>query len=106
MRLRLKAEFAAMRRGRVVRCGQIKLIYIPNNQIHMRLGLAVSRRYGNAVRRNRLKRQLRAAFRTSEQARKLSADILVVATTTHDKTVNPAKSLTDALVILEHRMQA
>ncbi|MDX8393704.1 MAG: ribonuclease P protein component [Mariprofundales bacterium] len=106
MRLRLKAEFAAMRRGRVVRCGQIKLIYIPNNQIHMRLGLAVSRRYGNAVQRNRLKRQLRAAFRTSEQARKLCADVLIIATTTHEKTLNPAKSLTDGLVIIDQRMQA
>jgi len=39
------------------------LVYRHNQLPHARLGLAVSRKYGNAVARNRLKRSIRAAFR-------------------------------------------
>jgi len=44
---------------------------------HARLGLAVSRKYGNAMRRNRLKRQLRECFRLSN-VRHESMDVLVI----------------------------
>jgi len=44
---------------------------------HARLGLAVSRKYGNAIRRNRLKRQLRERFRLSD-VRTEGVDVLVV----------------------------
>jgi len=44
---------------------------------HARLGLAVSRKYGNAIRRNRLKRRLRECFRLND-VRAASVDVLVV----------------------------
>lgn len=44
---------------------------------HARLGLAVSGKYGTAVQRNRLKRMIREAFRTS-RFRTLSVDLIVI----------------------------
>ena len=38
----------------------ISLIYLPSQK--MRMGLAVSKKHGNAVKRNRIKRLLRAVF--------------------------------------------
>jgi ribonuclease P protein component len=45
-----------------------------------RLGVSVGRRFGGAVRRNRMKRLAREAFRTSGGLRALGLDVVVVAT--------------------------
>ncbi len=44
-----------------------------------RLGISVGRKFGKAVRRNRLKRLVREAFRTSDEVRAAGLDIVVVA---------------------------
>jgi len=52
-------------RGRMcVPSGPLRIHVAPNALRHPRLGLAVGRRVGTAVRRNRVKRLLREAFRT------------------------------------------
>ena len=69
---------------RVFRKGQrldgrfFTLVTLENRQGHDRLGLAVSRRVGGAVVRNRLKRLLRETFRRRVQKASRDLDIIVL----------------------------
>ena len=63
-RLRKQREFVAVKNeGRRISTKNFVLLIRPNNLPHHRLGLIVSKKTGNAVRRNRIKRCLREFFR-------------------------------------------
>ena len=62
-RLSRSAEFDAVyRRGRSAASRHLVAYAFPSEQDETRLGIAVSRKVGGAVVRNKLKRQLREAF--------------------------------------------
>ncbi len=64
LHLRRPSEFKAVYEAGVRQSrGPLTVYALPNSKDHPRLGLSTSRRVGNAVRRNRIRRLLRESFR-------------------------------------------
>jgi ribonuclease P protein component len=79
-RLQARAEFdRVFRKGTRVDGRLFVMIGLLNDQPHHRLGLAVSRKVGDATQRNRARRLLRESFRRLEPADGKSFDLVIVA---------------------------
>jgi ribonuclease P protein component len=79
-RLRTGAEFdAVFKRGARLDGRLFLLVAAPNGRVFDRLGLAVSRRVGGSVERNRARRLLRESFRRLQRPRGPGVDLVVVA---------------------------
>ncbi|MBC7820557.1 MAG: ribonuclease P protein component [Planctomycetaceae bacterium] len=77
-RVRSRLDFAAVyERGLRIGDACMSLIALSNDESRTRLGLAVSKRCGNSVRRNRLKRRLREAFRLSQAELPTGLDLVI-----------------------------
>lgn len=65
LRLKKRADFLKTAKGGVVRMPAFLLQYIiaPEAEMRPRIGFTVTKRQGNAVTRNRIKRRLREAVR-------------------------------------------
>jgi ribonuclease P protein component len=79
MRLSGKLAFANVYDNAISQTrGPLKILGIPNQLSHARLGLSVSRRVGTAPQRNRIKRLLRESFRLLPLSRSLGYDLVIV----------------------------
>lgn len=79
-RIRTSREFKAVfDKGKRVSLGLFLLIWMPSTYSCSRLGLVVSRKVGNAVTRNRVKRCMRAAFRLTSCIHQSPIDLVVLA---------------------------
>lgn len=78
MRLRTSQEFKAVyETGRRRYSGPLVVHARPNGLDHLRLGLSIPRRVGNAVRRNRIKRRLRESFRLMQHDLPTGYDLVI-----------------------------
>jgi ribonuclease P protein component len=79
-RLRKRFEFRRLRdQGRRVHTRSFVLLIAPSACTHARLGITVSRQVGGAVRRNRIKRLVREAFRQQRSLFPDATDVVVIA---------------------------
>ena len=77
-RLRLKRDFEAVfDAGKRTTAGELVMWHKPGEEAPSKIGLMVSKKTGGAVRRNRIKRLLREAFRLSQEQLKEGTRLII-----------------------------
>lgn len=78
--LRLRRDFARVLGGKCKAADAVFVVYAVRNDLTFsRIGISVSKRIGNAVRRHHVKRRIREAFRKSKADLPGGLDIVCVA---------------------------
>jgi ribonuclease P protein component len=78
-RIRKKSDFAELyKRGRCDRGRYFNLIHLPNHLGHSRMAVVASRKVGNAVQRNRIRRRAKELFRRNKELLTSSLDLLLI----------------------------
>jgi len=78
-RLLTRREFLFLQsRGKRCHCPHFVLIFSPARKGKSRLGVTVTRRFGKAVQRNRMKRLLREFFRVNGERISPAQDVLII----------------------------
>ncbi|HKA05772.1 MAG TPA: ribonuclease P protein component [Gemmataceae bacterium] len=77
--LRRPADFEAVYERRRSAADAILVVYVRENSLsHSRLGLSVSKKFGTAVRRNRIRRLLREAYRLEKADLSTGYDFVLI----------------------------
>lgn len=94
-RLRLREDFARVLAAKCSQADSALVVYVaPNDLAWSRLGCSVSKKIGNAVQRNYVRRRIREAFRTQKHDLPRGLDIICIARTkASDKSWDLAQSL-------------
>ncbi|MDR2211757.1 MAG: ribonuclease P protein component [Spirochaetaceae bacterium] len=77
--LKKGAEIARVfKKGRVVSCFGARLFFLKNGLPHNRLVITFTRKFGNAVRRNRARRLSREGYRLMQEQLKAGYDLVLL----------------------------
>src|SRR5271168_2954005 len=97
--LRRPADFQRVYDRRRSASDEWLLVYACENDLpHLRLGLSVSRKVGNAVRRNRLRRLYREAFRLTRHQMPTGLDLVLIPRKKEDPELQMLKKALPRLV--------
>jgi len=78
-RIRKKSDFLFLyKNGKRYQGKYFNLIYFPNNLNLSRMAVIVSKKIGNAVKRNKIKRWMRDLFRRNKDFLKVHLDMLII----------------------------
>lgn len=89
-RITKRSEYLSLRdRSRRWQSENFLLLWRPNRTGFSRLGITVTRRVGNAVVRNRIKRQARERFRLHRALRNKGLDMVLIAKQTAGRLSKP-----------------
>ena len=105
--LRRGADFARVYALRcTARSRHLTVFAAPNPEGELRVGFSVSRKHGNAVLRNRIKRLMREAFRLSRHELPAGLDLVLVPVEARDATLSDFReSLVRAVEKLAARIE-
>ncbi len=78
-RLRKNSEFVSVMKGKRLSIDGLSLFYTRNETANFRVGISVSKKQANAVRRNRLKRRIRACVMQALKGCASGYDLVFVA---------------------------
>jgi ribonuclease P protein component len=77
--LRRPADFDAVYDRRRSAADGTLVVYVRENGLkHLRIGLSVSKKFGSAVRRNRIRRLMREAYRLSKEELPAGFDLVLI----------------------------
>jgi ribonuclease P protein component len=100
--LRRPADFKRVYDARRSVANDSMIVYAARNGLpHNRLGLSVSRKFGGAVERNRLRRLFREAYRLTRQQMPAGLDLILIP---RSKSAPPLADLLTALPKLVHQL--
>lgn len=85
-------------KGRSYANGLLVIYYLANQRDYNRLGLSISKRVGNSVVRNRVKRRIRESYRLNERKIKKGYDIILISKVKANQA--DSKSIEKALIHL------
>jgi ribonuclease P protein component len=97
--LRLPSEFKRVYERRRSASDGLLIVYACENGLpHLRLGLSVSRKVGQATRRNRLRRLYREAFRLTRHEMPVGLDLVLIPRSGHEPALDDLKKSLPRLV--------